>query len=62
MKLFLDDLELEKSGLSEQIRKVTIELQQHPLYSTVKTIEDIKNLYAVSGMVRVGFYGTIKIA
>lgn len=42
MKLFLDDLELEKTGLSEQIRKVTIELQHHSLYSAVKTIEDIK--------------------
>ena len=42
MKLFLDDLNLPKSNLIEKIRKVTLELQQHQLYRTVKTIEDIK--------------------
>ncbi|MBY0482081.1 MAG: DUF3050 domain-containing protein [Chitinophagaceae bacterium] len=42
MKLFLDDLELEESDLSEQIRKVTIALQKHPIYKRVKTIEEIR--------------------
>lgn len=42
MKLFLDDLDLEKTELSEQIRKVTLDLHHHLLYSTVKSISDIK--------------------
>ncbi len=42
MKLFLDDLEIGKSNLTESIRKVTLELQNHPLYRSVKTLEDVK--------------------
>lgn len=42
MKLFLDDLDLGKSDLTNEIRRVTIELQNHSLYKSVRTMEDVK--------------------
>lgn len=42
MKLFLDDLEIDNYSITNKIRNITLDLQNHALYKSVKTIEDVK--------------------
>lgn len=42
MKSFLDDLEIESSDLTDEIKTVTKELQNHTLYKSIKSIEQVK--------------------
>lgn len=42
MKIFLDDLDVQESKLTEEIRRATLVLNNHPLYSSVRTMEDVR--------------------